>query len=84
MWLTKLKIAIIEKNTDALNLLLDDMPKLSSVEEMKEAQYLLAEASKLLHALKDEIGSSMRQVQKNISFLQSTQAQPSNKLDIKS
>ncbi|MEA3372131.1 MAG: hypothetical protein U9Q62_00430 [Campylobacterota bacterium] len=84
MWLTKLKIAIVEKNTDALAKLLEEMPELSDVQEMREAMYLLAEASELLHTLKDETAASMEQVQKNISFLRSTETQSSNKLDIKS
>lgn len=84
MWLTKLKIAIVEKNTDALDKLLDETPKFSDAKEIQEASYLLREASELLHSLKDETALSMKQIKKNISFLNSTQAQPSAKLDIRS
>lgn len=33
MWTTKLKIAIIEKNTDALSKLLEDVPKFNPADE---------------------------------------------------
>ena len=84
MWLNKLKIAIVEKNTDALDKLLDEIPKFSDAKEIQEAAYLLREASELLHSLKDETALSMKQIKKNIAFLKSTQVQPSAKLDIRS
>lgn len=83
MWLNKLKVAIAEKNTDNLNRLLDDMPAFSEAKDIQEAAYLLKEASQLLHTLKDETLSSMKQVKKNIEFLSSSQTQTSGKLDIK-
>ncbi len=44
MWLNKLQIAIIEKDTDNLDALLDNMPKFTDKKEMISAQYLLKEA----------------------------------------
>lgn len=84
MWLNKLKIAIIEKNTDAIDALLEDLPEFKSAEEMHEAQYLFAEVENLLISLKDETQASMQQIKKNLSFLRSTQTKPSTTLDIKS
>lgn len=83
MWLNKLKIAIIEKNTDSLNNLLNDIPQFSEPQDIEQAIYLLREASELLHTLKDETAVSMQQVKKSISFLRSTETQAINKLDIK-
>ncbi|WP_373002762.1 hypothetical protein [Sulfurimonas sp.] len=83
MWLTKLKIAIIEKNTDALDALLDDIPELSEAEEVEQAIYLLKEATELLYTLQDETKISMNKIKKNIAFLRSTERQKINKLDIK-
>ncbi|MCD6432900.1 MAG: hypothetical protein J7L21_02555 [Sulfurimonas sp.] len=83
MWLTKLKIAIVEKNTDVLDGLLNETPKFSDAKEIQEAMYLLREASELLYSLKDETAVSMKQLKKNLSFLKSTQVQPSAKLDIR-
>ena len=84
MWLSRLKIAIVEKNTDNLDDLLDDIPKLQSKQDIEEAIYLLREASQLVHSLKDETAHSMNQIQKNLKFLRSTEALEPNSLDIKS
>ena len=84
MWLTSLKIAIVEKNTDKINELLDDLPQLEDKAEIEQAIYLLREASELIYTLKDETSVGMRQIKKNINFLKSTHVQAPNKLDIKS
>jgi hypothetical protein len=84
MWLTKFKIAIIEKNPDALNKLLDDIPQLQSPKEIEEAVYLLKEATALVNNLKDETKASMKQIKKNLDFLRSTDIPTSKKLDIRS
>ena len=84
MWLNNLKIAIVEKNTDKINELLDDLPQLEKAEEIEEAIYLLREASELIHTLQDETSHSMRQIKKNLQFLRSTEIPTSKRLDIKS
>ena len=84
MWLTKLKIAIVEKNTDSLDKLLEDIPKLEDKKDIEEAIYLLREASEIVHTLKDETSDSMKQIKKNLQFLRSTDIPTSNKLDITS
>jgi len=83
MWLNKLQIAIIEKNTDALDKLLDTMPSFENKKDMESAAYLLREALELLYTLKDATSSTMKQLKKNISFIQSTAPQQKNKFDIK-
>ncbi len=84
MWLKKLQIAIIEKNTDELDKLLDETPKLASAEDMQKGLCLLKEASVLLSQLKDDTAVTMKQLKKNIEFLESTQAPKTTKFDIKS
>jgi len=84
MWLIKLKIAIVEKDTEKLSSLMDNIPKLESVEEMTEALYLIREAAELVYTLQDETSLSMKQIKKNLNFLESTQELQINKLDIKS
>ena len=85
MWLKQLKIAIIEKNTNKLNELMDSLPQLENTEEIEEALYLIKEASELVYTLKDETSVSMRQMKKNIDFLNSTQTSTQkNTLDITS
>lgn len=84
MWLANLKIAIIEKNTDKLKELMDDIPQLEEKKNIEEALYLIKEASELVHKLKDETAKSMRQMKKNIDFLKSTEHKTSNRLDVTS
>jgi len=84
MWLNNLKIAIIEKNTDKLNELMDNLPQLTKKEEIEQAIYLLREASELVYTLKDETSDSMKQIKKNLQFLRSTEIPTSIRLDIRS
>ncbi|HEY9203123.1 MAG TPA: hypothetical protein VIM82_02210 [Sulfurimonas sp.] len=84
MWLNRLKIAIVEKNPDALAKLLDDVPQLQDPKEIEEAIYLLREATSLIERLKDKTKASMKQIKKNLDFLRSTDIPTSKKLDIKS
>jgi len=84
MWLKQLKIALVEKDTDKLSKLMEDIPQLENKEEMTEALYLIREASELVYTLQEETATSMKQIQKNLNFLKSTQEPNSNKLDIKS
>ena len=84
MWLSKFKIAIIEKNTEQINTLLEELPTFTTVDEMKEAQYLMKEAATLLLNLKSQTKDTMQRIQKNLSFLKSTQTNDSSALDIKS
>jgi hypothetical protein len=84
MWLKKLKIAVIEKNMDALTALLEDIPLLEDPHEQEEALYLLREATKIYTVARDDIALSMQQMRKNIDFLNSAQAQQSAKFDIRS
>ena len=69
MWLNSLKIAIAEKNTDKLSILLDQSPNLRNKAEIEEGMYLLKEAFALVDNLKDETSNSMKQIKKNLDFL---------------
>ena len=84
MWLTQLKVALIEKDTDALGKLIDDIPQLSDIKKIEEAAYLTKEAALLLQELKEETAASMEQIQKNLQFLRSTERPSSRLLDITS
>ncbi|MDQ1337957.1 MAG: hypothetical protein QG617_924 [Campylobacterota bacterium] len=83
MWLAKLKIAVIEKNVDALDRLMDDVPQLKDKKEIEEAIYLLKEAEGLVYTLKDEASASMKQIKKNLDFLRSNDIPTSKRLDIR-
>lgn len=87
MWTNKLKLAIIQKDTDSLIKLLDDVPKFDIADnpkEIEEVMYLLREAVVLLQTLKDETAVSMRQIKNNLSFLKSMQGDVVSKLDVMS
>lgn len=84
MWLNNLKIAIVEKNTDNIDKLLDSVPKFEDLKEAESAMYLLKEAAELLYILKDETAESMMKIKKNLEFINSTQHTTTNSLDIKS
>jgi hypothetical protein len=84
MWLNKLKVAIVQKDIDLLDSLLDDLPNLSDPKEIESAIYLLREASEILHTLKDETALSMIQIKKNIDFLRSMESDSASKFDVMS
>jgi len=84
MWLNQLKIAVVQKDTESLSKLLNDIPTLDDPKEIESAIYLLAQAMEIVKSLRDETSDAMKQVQKNIKFLKSTQSPRKNKLDIKS
>ena len=84
MWLKQLTIAIVEKNIDNINKLMDNLPQLSDKDELDQAIALLKEAENLVQGLKNETESSMIQMKKNIIFLEATQEKAPSRLDIKS
>jgi len=82
MWLTKLKIAIVEQNINNINNLLNDIPNIKDLEDIETAIYLLKEASSLIHSLKDETKNSMVKIKQNLKFLKSTQENSKPTFDI--
>ena len=84
MWLKKLKIAIIENNTDQLNSLMDSLPQLNNSKEIEEALNLIQLAKKSVENLQNETQESMQQMKKNLDFLKATQAPSGGKFDITS
>ena len=84
MWLNELKIAVIQRDVECIEILLEDTPPLENPQEIEEALYLLKEAADILQALKSETAASMAQMKKNIDFLNSATANKTAKLDITS
>ncbi|EQB39177.1 hypothetical protein M947_08460 [Sulfurimonas hongkongensis] len=83
MWINKLQIAIIEKDADSIDALVQEAPKFENTKEIERAMYLLREAMELIYTLKDETALTMKQLKKNIRFIESTQSQTQNRLDVK-
>lgn len=84
MWLKSLTIAIVEKDIDRLNDLMDDLPQLDNQADIESAVALIGEAKKLLEGLKNDTQKSLSQIQQHINFLKSTQAPTPFQLDINS
>ena len=84
MWLNQLKIAIVQKDMELLDSLLEDIPQLEDEKEIESALCLLQEAAVLMQRLKDETASSMKQIKKNLDFLNSAEANKTAKFDITS
>jgi len=82
MWKTKLKIAIVNKDTDTIAILLDNTPEFSDLSQAEEVMYLLKEVANLAKKLKDETSTSMKQIKQNLNFLKSTQENKASSLDI--
>ncbi len=84
MWLNQLKVAVVQKDTELLGSLLENIPTLEDAKEIETAIYLLQEATTLTQQLKDETAASMKQIKKNIDFLNSAVADKAAKFDITS
>ena len=84
MWLNELKIAVVQRDAEAVEKLLDNLPKLEDPQEIDQAIHLLAEANKFITTLRDETQTSMQQIQKNIDFLRSGVADKTARFDITS
>ena len=84
MWINKFKIAIVQKDTDTMEKLLENVPSFENIDEAKEASYLMQGALELLFGLQDEIIASKKQIKNNIRFLQSSLSDSTGSFSIKS
>ena len=82
MWNNEFKLAILNKDTKRIDLLLTQMPKFETLEEMQEAFYLFNHARELLEGLKDETAKSMKKINETIRYIESTSTEIPSKLDI--
>lgn len=78
MWINDLKIAIIEKNADKIDELVECMPMFDKFEDMRDSAALLKEANLLMFTLKDETAESLKKIKKTKEFLDSTQPKASS------
>ena len=84
MWLDKFTVALLQKDADSINALLDEVPNFTNVDDAKKASYLFREALELLYGLKNETVASMRQMKSHIDFLKANTPKPTNGLDVRS
>mgnify|MGYP007032874785 FL=1 len=84
MWINKFKAALIQKDTDSINALLDKVPIFSDKKDIEQAMFLIKEATLVLYKLQDEITLSKKQIKQNLNFLGSTLANSVSNFNIKS
>jgi len=84
IWIKQLKIAIVEKDIQKFDILMDNIPEFTKIEDIFQALFLLREANDLVTGLKDETGLAMQKMKKHIDFLKSIGTPVSRKLDIRS
>ena len=77
-WAKELKIAIAEENEKKIEKVIEQLPQFESLEQMKEAAYLMQEAHKFLTAKKDEFASKLVKIKKQKEFLNATMAKTSS------
>ncbi|MBD3809233.1 MAG: hypothetical protein IE884_01730 [Sulfuricurvum sp.] len=83
MWLTKLKTALVLEEIETISLLLEEMPRFETLEQMEEAAFLLQQSRKLLESEKAKTALTLQQLKNSIDFLKSTQQQTPPILNLK-
>lgn len=81
IWNSALTIAIVEKDIEQIEKLIDMMPLFIDVNEAVTAQALLQEALNVVSALKDETNESMQKIKKTRAFLLSSDLMTTNKTE---
>jgi hypothetical protein len=81
MWHKEMQVALVTQDIDKLSELIDQPLAFETLEEMEHAQYLFAEAVKLLRTLQNETSLTMKKIKQNIDFLKATQGKSKGKLD---
>jgi len=68
-WLEAFKIAIVEKNFAQIETLLEEMPEIKSIGDLKTSVALINEAKKLLAQEQHQLRENMSKIQKSKQFL---------------
>jgi len=83
MWIIKFKIALLEKDIDSIDTLLDSVPEFSNREDAEQAMYLIQQGMELVYNLQDDLGKSMRQMKQSINFLGNSMQASGGRINIK-
>jgi len=83
MWLNNFKRAVLLKEFETLDRLIDEMPTMDSLAQMEEAAYLLQHAKTLLEAEQTTTRSSLQQIKNTIDFLKATENTPTSSINFK-
>ncbi len=82
MWLNDFKVALITKNIDNLQNLMNHFPEFKTLDELQEVSWLIDDAKKQITALKHQTLLDMKNIKQTIAFVKSTMSQNEHKLDI--
>lgn len=83
IWFTNFKKAIILKEFETLDQLINEMPVMDTLIQMEEATYLLHHAKTLLEMEQSATRSSIQQLQNTIDFLKATENTPISSFNLK-
>lgn len=82
-WLRELRIAVIEKNIEKVDALTFELPHFETLQDKKDALFLLKEALDILQNAKEDTKKVLSQLRKNIDFLNSTRYSKSSSIDVR-
>lgn len=83
MWLTRFKTALVLEDFEAIDALLEEMPRFDTLKEMEEASYLLAQTKTVVEKNKSQTVQTLKQIKNSINFLKSTQTESPSSLNLK-
>ncbi len=83
IWFTNFKKAMILKEFETLDQLINEMPIMDTLIQMEEAAYLLHHAKTLLEMEQSVTRSSIQQLQNTIDFLKATENTPISSFNLK-
>lgn len=77
-WVKELKIALLEENELKMESLIEELPEFDSLEQMKEAAFMMQEVYTYLNNKKNDYASKLVKIKKHKEFLNSASVkQPS-------
>jgi len=68
-WLEEFKIAIIKRDFERLEILLDEMPEIKDINQLRSAVSLINESKKLIAKEQKVLKENMEKIQKGKKFL---------------
>lgn len=80
-WLNRFKVALVEADLARLEKLQQQMPEFKTLEEMTEAQALIAQAIELFTHESDKTKAAMEQMQKALKFQRGALSGNRNRFD---
>ncbi|WP_104722087.1 hypothetical protein [Helicobacter mesocricetorum] len=72
-WINELKVAYLNKNDDKINELLDNLPTLTTRDEMFETLAIMEQITQYAKAQKNQLSQEMRKLKQTKQFLSQDQ-----------